>query len=98
MRIEELQQERESAESPGELSQQLLGKLRQQLSDGLTLEWSIGYSARMVIAIAKYPRFAESAVARQRRGEQFGQTPTAPNPILIDWFESQGIEKYLIKA
>src|ERR1700686_4763780 len=61
MRIKELQQQWESAESPGELSQQLLGKLRQQLSDGLALERSISHSARMVIAIAKYPRLADRA-------------------------------------
>src|SRR5450755_3107178 len=91
MRIEELQQQRESAESPGELSQQLLGKLRQQLSDGLALERSISHSARMVIAIAKYPRLADRA-ARQRCGEQVAQTPAAPKPILINRFESQGIQ------
>jgi hypothetical protein len=71
MRIEELQQQRESAESPGELSQQLVGKLRQQTVDGQTLERSLSYSARMVIAIAKYPGFADRA-ARQRCGEQVG--------------------------
>src|SRR6202162_6248608 len=97
MRIEELQQQRESAESPGELSQQLLGKLRQQLSDGLALERSISHSARMVIAIAKYPRLADRA-ARQRCGEQVAQTPAAPEPILINRFESQGIQKYLTNA
>jgi hypothetical protein len=64
MRIEELQQQRESAESPGELSQQLLGKLRQQMLNGQTLEWSIGYLARMVIAIAKDPRFADRPLGR----------------------------------
>src|ERR1035441_2046908 len=97
MRIEELQQQRESAESPGELSQQLLGKLRQQLSDGLALERSISHSARMVISIAKYPRLADRA-ARQRCSEQFAQTPAAPKPILINRFESQGIQKYLTNA
>src|ERR1022692_4151130 len=97
MRIDELQQQRESAESPGELSQRLLGKLRQQLSDGLALERSISHSARMVIAIAKYPRLADRA-ARQRCREQVAQTPAAPKPILISRFESQGIQKYLTNA
>src|ERR1035438_1316126 len=97
MRIEELQQQRESAESSGELSQHLLGKLRKQMVDGQALEWSIGYLARMVIAIAKYPRFADRA-ARQRCGEQVRQTSAAPGPILIDRFEPQGIQKYLTNA
>jgi hypothetical protein len=48
----------------------------------------------MIIAIAKYPRLADRA-ARQRCGEQVAQTPAAPKPILIDRFESEGIQRYL---
>jgi hypothetical protein len=47
----------------------------------------------MVIAVAEYPCFADRAVARQRHGEQASQTPAAPEAILIDRFESQGIER-----
>jgi hypothetical protein len=97
MRIEELQQQWESAESPGELSQQLLWKLRQQLSDGLAPERSISHSARMVIAIAKYPRLADRAT-RQRCGEKVAQTPAAPKPILINRFELQGIQEHLTQG
>ena len=52
-RIEELQQQREPAESPGQLSQQLLRPLLQQLTDGPSFERSIGNVARMVIAVAE---------------------------------------------
>jgi hypothetical protein len=74
-RVEELQQQWESAEGRGQLPQQLLPRLLQQLSDGR-------------IAVTEYPRFADRAVARQERSEQVGQPPTAPKPILIDRFES----------
>jgi hypothetical protein len=47
--------------------------------------------AGMIVAIAKYPGFADGAIARQRRGEQAGQAPPTPEPVLIDGFESQGI-------
>ena len=89
--VEELQQQRESAETPSEFSHHLLRKLLQHLTDGPPFERSIGNTARMVCAVAEYPRFADRAVARQRRCEQVGQTPSAPEPILIDRFESQWI-------
>ena len=91
-RVEELQQQRKSAESPGQLSHHLFRKLLQQLTDGLPFERSIGDAALMVIAVAEHPCFADRTVARQRRGEQAGQTPAAPEPILIDRFESQRIK------
>ena len=64
--VEELQQQWESAESPGQLSHHLFWKLLQQLSDGPPFERPIGNTARMVVAVAEYPRFADRAVARQR--------------------------------
>ena len=94
-RIEELQQQREPAESPGQLSQQLLRPLLQQLTEGPPFERSIGNAAWMVIAVTEYPGFADRAVARKRCGEQVGQTPAAPEPILIDRFEAKGIQRYL---
>ena len=48
----------------------------------------------MVIAIAKDPRLTDRA-ARQRCGEQVGQTPSAPEPILINRFESKRIQKHV---
>jgi hypothetical protein len=42
----------------------------------------------MVSAVAEHPRFADRAVTRQRCGEEVGQTPAAPEPILIDRLES----------
>ena len=94
-RVEELQQQRKSAETPGQLSHHLFRKLLQQLTDGLPFERSVGNAARMVFAVAQYPRFADRAVARQRRREQAGQTPAAPEPILIDRLEPQRIQKDL---
>ena len=90
-RVEELQQQWESAETPRQFSHQLLRILLQQLTDGPPFKRSIGNPARMVITVAEYPRFADRAVARQRRGEQVGQTPSTPEPILVDRFESQRI-------
>jgi len=44
-------------------------------------------AARMVIAAAKNPRFADRAIARQRCGEQAGQTPAAPEtPVMMRTF------------
>ena len=62
----------------------------------LSFERSIGNEAGMVIAVAQQPGFADGAIARQRGGEQVGQTPATPKPILIDRFESQRIQRYLI--
>jgi hypothetical protein len=42
------------------------------------------------------PCFAETAFIRQGRGEKIGQTPAAPEFILIDRFEAQGIQKWLL--
>jgi hypothetical protein len=42
----------------------------------------------MVIAVAEKPSFADRAVARERGGEQVGQMPPAPEPILIDRLKS----------
>ena len=94
-RVEEFQQQWESTKTAGQFSQQLLRKLLQQLTDGSPFERSIGNATRMVIAVAEHPGFADGTITRQRRGEQVGQTPAAPEPILIDWFESQGIQKLL---
>src|ERR1019366_530206 len=94
-RVEELQQQWEPAETPGQLSQHLLRELLQQLTDGSPFERSIGNVARMVIAVAKHPCFADRTITGQRCGEQVGQTAAAPEPILIDWFESQGVQKLL---
>jgi hypothetical protein len=51
--------------------------------------------ARMVIAVAEHPCFADGTIAGQRCGEQVGQTTAAPEPILINWFESQRVQKLL---
>jgi hypothetical protein len=45
----------------------------------------------MVIAVTQYPGFPNRAIFRQRSGENVGQTPTTPEPILVDRFESKGI-------
>ena len=79
---------RKPAEAPGQLSQHLLRPLLKQLTDGPSFERSIGDVALMVIAVAQQPRFADGAIAGQRCGEQVGQTPATPKPILIDRFES----------
>jgi hypothetical protein len=47
----------------GQLSQHLLRKLLQQLTDGSPFERSIGNLARMVIAVAEYPCFADGTIA-----------------------------------
>jgi hypothetical protein len=51
--IEELQQQREVGETPGQPSRQLLWKLLQQLSDGPPFERSIRNTALMVFAVAE---------------------------------------------
>ena len=53
VRIEELQKQWESVETPGQLPQHLLGKLIEQLTDGPTFEWSTGNVALMINAIAQ---------------------------------------------
>ena len=49
----------------------------------------------MVIAVAENPCFAERPTTGQRCAEKVSQTSAAPKPILIDWFESQGVQKLL---
>jgi hypothetical protein len=61
------------------------------LSEGLPFVWSIGNEAGMVVAVTEDPGFADRAVSRQRSGENAGQAPAAPEPVLVDRFESQGI-------
>ena len=70
----------------------------EQLSDGAPFKRSIGNPALMIFAVAEHPRFAERAFIRQGRGEKIGQTPAAPEPILIDRFEAQGIQQCLTHA
>jgi hypothetical protein len=45
----------------------------------------------MVVAVTENPRFANRTMARQRSRKNVGQTPTTPEPILVDRFESEGI-------
>src|ERR1017187_2994016 len=94
MYIEELQQQWKSLKVMGQPSQNLFWKLLQQLTNRLPFERPFGYLALMVIAVAEYPRFADRS-ARQRGGKQVCQMPSAPQPILIDRFESQWIQRYL---
>ena len=96
--VEELQQHGEPSETAGQFSQQLLRRLLQQLPDGPPFERSIGDLAGMVIAVAQQPGFADGPVTGQRRGEQIGQSPAAPEPILVDRFESQRIQMCLNHA
>ena len=96
--VEKLKQQREPVETPGQVSQQLLRPLMKQLPDAPSLERSIGDAAWVVIAIAQQPRFADGAIAGQRRGKQVGQPSATPKPILIDRFESQWIQRYVIQG
>jgi len=50
----------------------------------------------MVVPVTENPRFPNRAIARQRSGEQAGQAPAPPESILVDRFESKGIERCLI--
>ena len=89
VRIEELEQQGKSAKASRQLSHQLLRKLIHQLADGAPFKRPIGHRLGMVFAVAQHPRLADWAVTGQRRPEQLGQPPAAPQPILIDWIESQ---------
>ena len=77
MRVEKLQQQGESLETPGQLSHQLFLRLLHHFAESPPFQGSIGNLARMIIAIAQYPRFANKTIG-QRDGEQIGQAPTAP--------------------
>ena len=96
--VEEFQQEWESTKTSGQFSQQLLRRLLQQLTDSASLERSVGHAALVVFAVAQHPRFAKRAIIRQWHVQQIGQTPAAPESILIDWFESQRIQTCLNHA
>src|ERR1700678_1249851 len=89
--IQELEQQWKSLETPGEFSHHLFWKLLQHVTDGLTFERSIANTAGMVFTVAQYPRFTDWTVARQGRCHHVGQTPSAPQPILVDRFESQRV-------
>ena len=79
-------------------AQHLPRKLVQQFADGPSFQRSIRNSARMVIAVAQYPRFPDRAVAWQRCREQVRQTPAAPEAVLIDRFEPQRIERLMMNT
>src|ERR1035438_2917163 len=91
--VQELQQQGKPTEPLSQFTQHLHWKLVQQLSDGSPLERPIGSAAGMVLAIAQYPRFPNWADAWQRCCEQVRQTPAAPEAVLIDRLEAQGIER-----
>ena len=96
--VEEFQEQREAAEASGQCSQQLLRELLEQLAQGLSLERPVGDEAGMVVAVAEQPGLADGAIAGQRGGEQVSQPPAAPQPILVDRFESQWIQWYWIQG
>ena len=52
----------------------------------------MGDNARMLIAVAQEPGLADGAIPGQRRAEQVGQAPPAPQPVLKDRFKEQGIQ------
>jgi hypothetical protein len=80
----------------GEITQQPLARLVQQLSNGLPFERSVSDYTGMFVAVAQDPSFADRAIARERRRHKVAQTSTTPKPILVDRFESQRIERYII--
>ena len=49
----------------------------------------------MILAVAQQSAFADGTIAGQWGGEHACQTPTAPEPILINWFKPQRIPRYL---
>ena len=93
-RVEKLQKQGEPAETAGEPSQHLLRRLLQQLPNGLSFEQPVGDPAGVVIAVTEDPGFADRAVARQRRGKQIGELPTAPGSILVDRLETQRVQRH----
>src|ERR1039458_341530 len=97
-RVQELEEQRKAAEAGSQLAHQWFPELFHQVADGLPLKGSVGNLALMIVAVAEQPRFANRTVTRQRRGEQAGQTPAAPQPILINWLEAQGIQRNLTHA
>src|SRR5580700_4457976 len=93
--IQELQQEWKPAEPWSQTAQHLHRMLTHQFSDRLPFQRSVRNPARMVIAVAQYPRFPDRAVAWQRCCEQVRQTAAAPEAVLIDRFEPQRIQRCL---
>jgi hypothetical protein len=55
-------------------------------------------AALMVLAVAQHPGLADGAVAGQRLGEQAGQLPATPRPVVIDRFEAQGCDQDLLAS
>ena len=95
VRIQKLEQQWKTAETRRQLAHQLFWKLFHHLPKCLTLKRSIRNQALVVGAVAQHPSFADRSIARQRRGEQASQTPSAPEPILIDRLETQRIQRCL---
>src|SRR5664280_244859 len=95
-RIEEFEQQREPEEVPSQFSQQLLRPLLDQLPNGPSFERSIRDKTGKVITVAQQPSLSDRAVAGQRLGKYVGQTPSTPESILIDRFESQWIQRYWV--
>ena len=67
--VEKFQQQRKPVETPSQFSQHLLRPLMKQLPNASSLERSMGDAARMILAVAQQPRFADGSIAGQRSRE-----------------------------
>src|SRR5664279_4141812 len=95
VRIQKLEQQRKAAEARKELAHQLFPELLHHLAKHLPFERSVRNQALVVCTVAQHPRFSNRTVTRQWHGEQAGQSPAAPQAVLIDWIEAQGIQRSL---
>jgi hypothetical protein len=64
-----------------------------QLTESSPFERPLGYVALMLVAVTEQPGFP-NRTTWQRRGQEVGQATATPKAILIDWFESQGVQRY----
>src|ERR1035441_7193822 len=96
--VQKLEKQRETAEARRQLAHQLFLESLHHLSKGLPCQRSIRNHALVVRTVAEHPCFTDGSVPRKRCGEQIGQPPAAPQPILVDRLEAQGIQRHLIHA
>jgi hypothetical protein len=96
--IKELEQEGKSLEFPGKISQHLLRGSFYQLMDKHPLQRTLRDFASLVFTIAQEPGLADQSVIGKNWGKKTLKSTTAPDPVLENGREAEGIKGNLIEG
>jgi hypothetical protein len=96
--IKELQQEGKTLEFPGKISQHFRGGSFDELMDKHPLQRTVRDFASLVFTIAQEPGLADQRGIGKNGGEKTLKSTSAPNPVLKNGREAEGIKGNLIKG